>query len=85
MEFKEGKTYYLYDERAEHDVCKAHILHVLPHPEYPNDRLIVYRWFGKHKRWWWYGVTSVSHQDELAEHVTKMVRRFIKRQSNTNY
>ena len=79
MEFKEGKSYYLYEDRAENSVCKAHVLHILPHPEDPDDNLIVYRWFGKHKRWWWYGITSVSHQRDLEGYVKKMVQRFIKR------
>lgn len=60
---KEGKTYYFYDDRAVDDVCKAHVLHILPHPDRIDDRLIVYRWFGKHKRRWWYGITTISQQE----------------------
>ena len=61
--FKVGQKRYLYDDRAEDDVCLAHILHVLPHPEDAGEQLIVYRWFGKHKRHWWYGVTETWKQD----------------------
>lgn len=60
---KEGKTYYFYDDRAVDDVCKAHVLHILPHPDRIDDRLIVYRWFGRHKRRWWYGITTISQQE----------------------
>ena len=79
MEFKEGKTYYLFDSRAEHDVCKAHVLHVLPHPENPDERLIVYRWFGKHKRHWWYGITDLYIQNLYADYVKKVVQDYIKK------
>lgn len=73
--FKEGKECWMYDSRAEFDVCYAHILYVLPHPENHNDRLIVYRWFGKNKKWWWYGVTSISDQELEMDYVTKTVER----------
>lgn len=68
MNIEEGKTYYFYDERAVDGVCKAHVLHVLPHPEREDDRLVVYRWYGKHRRHWWYGVTTVSQQDLWADY-----------------
>ena len=32
MDIKVGKKYYFYDERAEHSVCVAHVLGVMPHP-----------------------------------------------------
>lgn len=60
---QEGKAYYFYDDRATDSVCKAHVLHILPHPDRIDDRLIVYRWFGKHKRRWWYGITTISQQE----------------------
>lgn len=72
-EIKEGKTYYFYDDRAEYSVCKAHVLKILPHPEYEDDRLIVYRWFGKHRRYWFYGVTSIRKQEMAADYVQKVV------------
>lgn len=40
MSIQEGKTYYFYDDRAVDDVCKAHVLNILPHPEREDDRLI---------------------------------------------
>lgn len=73
MDIQEGKTYYFYDERAANDVCKAHVLSVLPHPEREDDRLIVYRWYGKHKQRWWYGVTSISQQELWADYCQKVV------------
>ena len=45
-----GKKCYFYDERAEHCVCTAHVLHILPHPEREDDILIIYRWYGKYKK-----------------------------------
>lgn len=73
MDIQEGKTYYFYDDRATDDVCKAHVLKVLPHPERKDDRLVVYRWYGKHKQRWWYGVTSISQQDMWEEYCAKVV------------
>lgn len=73
MDIQEGKTYYLYDDRAVNDVCKAHVLKVLPHPEREDDRLVVYRWYGKHKQQWWYGVTSISQQELWADYCAKVV------------
>ena len=84
MEYKVGNAYYLYDDRAEHDVCKAHILAILPHPEDnagrdKTDKLIVYRWYGKHKRYWFYGVTTYWQQTMWADYVKSKVEKFIKR------
>lgn len=58
---------------ATDDVCLAHVLKVLPHPEREDDRLVIYRWYGKHKRHWWYGVTSISQQDLWAGYCAKVV------------
>jgi hypothetical protein len=68
MNIQEGKSYYFYDDRAVDNVCKAHVLHVLPHPEREEDRLIVYRWYGRHKQRWWYGVTTISQQEIWADY-----------------
>ena len=73
-DIKQGRTYYLYDDRAEEGVCKAHVLHVLPHPERgEDDRLIVYCWYGKHRQHWWYGVTTMSQQELWADYVRKVI------------
>ena len=69
----EGKANYFYDDRAEEDVCKAHVLHILPHPEREDDRLIVYRWYGKHRQRWWYGVTTLSQQELWVDYVQKVI------------
>jgi len=74
MNIEEGKSYYFYDNRATDDVCKAHVLSVLPHPEREDDRLIVYRWYGKHRQRWWYGVTTISQQELWAEYCQKVVK-----------
>jgi len=73
MDIQESKTYYFYDDRAEENVCKAHVLHMLPHPERDDDRLIVYRWYGKHRQRWWYGVTTISQQELCADYVQKVI------------
>ena len=73
FKIKEGKTCYLYDDRATDDVCKAHVLHILPHPEREGDQLIVYRWYGKHRHCWWYGVTDMRQQDLWADYVQKVI------------
>ncbi len=71
--FKEGQKRYIYDSRASDNVCKAHILKVLPHPDAPDEQLIVYRWYGKHKRYWWYGVTQTWTQRVWADYIKKTV------------
>ena len=73
FKIKEGKTCYLYDDRATDDVCKAHVLHILPHPEREGDQLIVYRWYGKHRQRWWYGVTDMRQQELWADYVQKVI------------
>ena len=75
------KTYYLYDTRAQFDVCKAHILAVLPHPTDSDDRVIVYRWWGRRHRCWLYGATELSEQQIFEEYVQKNVKKRIKKQS----
>lgn len=82
MNIKEGKQYYFYDDRAKDDVCKAHVLHILPHPERDDDKLIVYRWYGKHRQYWWYGVTTISQQKLWSDYVQK--KRFLKKKGK-NY
>ena len=74
MNIQEGKTYYFRDNRAVDGVCKAHVLHILPHPERDEDLLIVYRWYGKHKQRWWYGVTTLSEQQLWAGYCKKMIK-----------
>jgi hypothetical protein len=74
-EVKSGQRCWLYETRADRDLCYAHILHVLPHPENPDDKLIVFRWFGIHKRWWWYGVTSMSYQELYLDLTTRKVKK----------
>lgn len=71
--FKEGQKRYIYDDRATDNVCLAHILHLLPHPENNDEQLIVYRWYGKHRRHWWYGITETWKQDLWAEYIAKVV------------
>ena len=83
--FRVGRLYNFYDNRATDCVCKAHILQILPHPEHDDDNLIVYRWFGIHKRHWWYGVTTVSQQEFWAGYVAKVVNHYKKeRQLKSN-
>lgn len=43
-------------------------------PEREEDRLIVYRWYGRHKQRWWYGVTTISQQDIWADYCKDAVR-----------
>lgn len=83
MKIKEGNTYYFYDDRATNNVCKAHVLHILPHPENEGDQLIVYRWYGKHRRRWWYGATTSVIQ-EIWEEYCKEVVRMEKERRNTS-
>ena len=75
MDIREGKQHFLYDERAAESVCLAYVLHILPHPEREDDRLIVYRWRSSHRKHWWYGVTTISKQESLAEYVSMVVHQ----------
>ena len=70
-----GKKYYFYDERASDDVCLAHILHVMPHPEWESEFLIVYRWYGKHKKHWWYGITDTHFQQRARDLIADSLLR----------
>ena len=72
MNYKEGKTIHLYEERAEDHVCTAHILKVIDHPEYSNDRLIIYRWWSRHRQKWFYGVTEIWRQELWKDYVNKV-------------
>lgn len=73
MNIEEGKSYYFYDDKAQDAECKAHVLHMLPHPELDDDRLIVYRWYGKHHQRWWYGMTTISQQELWANYVQRII------------
>ena len=75
MEYKVGKKYHLYNNDACFDFCLAEIVAVMIHPEDETDKLIVYRWFGTHKRWWHYSITTASQQERMKDFVTKMMER----------
>lgn len=75
MNIEEGKSYYFYDNRAIDAVCKAHVLKILPHPEHKEDRLIVYRWYEKHRQKWWYGVTTISQQELWYDYCQRVIRK----------
>lgn len=87
MDIKVGKKYYFYDERAELSVCVAHVLGVLPHPEREDDRLVVYRWYSKHKQRWFYGVTDGQTQEIWSDFCQKVVKKHnnFDPTSNINY
>lgn len=71
--FKVNQKRHIYDDRASDNVCLAHILHILPHPEHEDEQLIVYRWYGKHHRHWWYGITETWKQDLWFDYVQKVI------------
>lgn len=74
MNIEEGKTYYFYVDRyTDDDVCKAHVLHVLPHPEGNDDKLIVFRWYERHRKCWRHGVTTISQQELWKDYVNKVL------------
>lgn len=49
--FKEGNTFYL----PKPNKTKCHVVTVV------DNNMVVYKWFGKHKQWWHYGVESASY------------------------
>jgi hypothetical protein len=50
--FKEGMTFYAIVPFSQPNSIKVHIDYVLPSKVYSDEIFIVYRVFGKHKRWW---------------------------------
>jgi hypothetical protein len=63
MTFEKGKSYTLYISSLGEN-RKCHIVELIE-----ND-MIVYKWFGKHKRWWHYFVESrrwLEWASEMAE------------------
>ena len=50
-EFKVGMTFRAVVQFSQPNTIKVHIDHILP-SIYEGRNLIVYRVFGKHKRWW---------------------------------
>lgn len=75
MEYKVGKKYHFYENGAMFDFCLAHVLSVLPHPEDDTDQLIVYRWHGVHKQWWFYRVTTAKEQEQMKDYVARQIER----------
>ena len=70
---------YLYDERAENNVCSADILLIMPHPERVDDRLYVYRWYSKQRKQWVYGVTDRKTQTIWEDYCQTIVKKYIKK------
>lgn len=62
-----GKTRYLSNVSC--NVVKAHILHILPHPEDPDNRLIVFRRWSNHTHSWYYEVTDANFQASIEKDV----------------
>lgn len=79
MNIEIGKTCYLHDTRAQRSVCKAHILAVLSHPTNDEDKVIVYRWWGRRARCWFYGATELSEQRIFEGYVSNTVNNHIKK------
>lgn len=50
MEFKPDETYHALLSGSI-EIKKIHIMYVLD-SIYENEKLIVFRWYGKHKQWW---------------------------------
>lgn len=75
MEFEIGRKFYLYEPRAELNVCCAHVLAILPHPEKEDNSLIVYRWYGRYSRCWRYGITDAHTQDEYMDYREKAEKK----------
>lgn len=48
---KEGMSFKAKVPFSQPNTTKVHIVYILP-SIYEGERLIVYRVFGKHKRWW---------------------------------
>lgn len=57
IDYQVGKAYRVYYDS---DVCKAHVLAILPHPTDPNDRLIAFRYYGRHRQYWHYALIEES-------------------------
>lgn len=75
MNYKIGKTYHFFNDDNKDNVCKAHVLHIMPHPEADGVFLIIYRWFGFYHRWWHYAVTDTDEQDGYADYVKRRLQR----------
>lgn len=73
--FKVGTKRYIYDNRAaEDDVCLAHILAVTPHPDYPKDSVITYRFWSKYKRYYFYGAITFSRLLLWEDYIKKVIK-----------
>ena len=68
-----GKTRYL--SNIFHNVVKAHILHILPHPEDPDNRLIVFRYWSFRTRRWHYEIADANLQAAIEEYVDVTLER----------
>jgi len=51
-EFKEGQSFRACVPFSQPETAKVHIDYILPSKAYSDETFIVYRVFGKHKRWW---------------------------------
>lgn len=51
MDIKPGKSYHIYDSQNASRVVKAHVMHIVDGC-YQDEQLIIYRFYGKYKRWW---------------------------------
>lgn len=51
MNYEAGQSFRIFDHSFCNDSMKIHIMYVLD-GIYKDQKLIVYRYFGKHKRWW---------------------------------
>jgi hypothetical protein len=52
LNIKEGATFYVKVPFSSPNKIKVHIDYVLPSKIYDDETLIVYRVFGKNKKWW---------------------------------
>lgn len=69
-----GKTRYL--KNYDFYIVKAHILHILPHPEDPDNRLIVFRYWSIRLHRWHYEITDANSQARIEKLVYEYVKKW---------
>ena len=74
--FKAGTKRHIYDNRIPNNegVCLAHILAVIPHPDYPEiSSIIVYRFWNKYEHQYFYGAKPLGNFAVWDSYVKKVL------------
>lgn len=74
MSFQKGSTFKICKGAGK--PYKAHVLEIV------DGNMVVYKWFGRHKRWWHYSVEDAEHLEIMNKIAEERIEKLAKINEN---